>query len=158
MKHMSTFFLKLVIILIAIGTLTALIAFPRTEGRATNLDLVSIYTDPFIVYVYFASIPFFVALWQAVNLLGYIEQNRVFSPIAVKALRNIKYCALAIISLLSGAIFYVRVEARGDDSAGPIMLGLVSLFASLVIATAAAVFQQLLQNAVDIKSENDLTV
>ncbi|MCA9963425.1 MAG: DUF2975 domain-containing protein [Anaerolineales bacterium] len=32
------------------------------------------------------------------------------------------------------------------------------MFASIVIATAAAVFQSLLQNAIDIKSENDLTV
>jgi hypothetical protein len=31
-------------------------------------------------------------------------------------------------------------------------------FTSTVIATAAAVFERILQNAVDIKSENDLTV
>jgi DUF2975 family protein len=37
-------------------------------------------------------------------------------------------------------------------------LGIFTTFASIVIATAAAVFQRLLQNAVDIKSENDLTV
>jgi hypothetical protein len=37
-------------------------------------------------------------------------------------------------------------------------MGLFMIFVSAVIATAAAVFQKLLQNAVDIKSENDLTV
>jgi hypothetical protein len=37
-------------------------------------------------------------------------------------------------------------------------LGIFTTFASIVIATTAAVFQRLLQNAVDIKSENDLTV
>ncbi|MCB0127953.1 MAG: DUF2975 domain-containing protein, partial [Caldilineaceae bacterium] len=42
--------------------------------------------------------------------------------------------------------------------AGVIGLGIFTTFASIVIATAAAVFQRLLQNAVDIKSENDLTV
>jgi len=31
-------------------------------------------------------------------------------------------------------------------------------FPSLVIATAAAMFERISQNAVDIKSENDLTV
>jgi hypothetical protein len=35
---------------------------------------------------------------------------------------------------------------------------MVIIFASIVIATAAAIFQRLLQNAVDMKSENDLTV
>jgi hypothetical protein len=38
------------------------------------------------------------------------------------------------------------------------MLGIIATFASIVIATAAAVFERVLQNAVDIKSENDLTV
>ena len=36
--------------------------------------------------------------------------------------------------------------------------GIVIAFASVVIATAAAVFERVLQNAVDIKAENDLTV
>jgi hypothetical protein len=47
---------------------------------------------------------------------------------------------------------------QGDDLAGPTALGILMAFASGVIATAAGVFQKLLQNAVDIKSENDLTV
>jgi hypothetical protein len=37
-------------------------------------------------------------------------------------------------------------------------MGLVMIFVSGVIVTAAAVFERVLQNAVDIKSENDLTV
>jgi hypothetical protein len=37
-------------------------------------------------------------------------------------------------------------------------MGVVMILVSIVIATAAAVFERLLQNAVDIKSENDLTV
>jgi hypothetical protein len=38
------------------------------------------------------------------------------------------------------------------------MLGLVTAFISVVIGTGAVVFERILQNAVDIKSENDLTV
>ena len=44
------------------------------------------------------------------------------------------------------------------DPAGFIAMCIVTTFISIVIATAAAVFEKLLQNAVDIKSENDLTV
>ena len=36
--------------------------------------------------------------------------------------------------------------------------GILITFASIVVATAAAMFERILQNAVDIKSENDLTV
>lgn len=154
----STLFLKVVILLIALGALIWMIRFPQLEGRATNLDLISIYRDPFIIYGYIASIPFFVALYQAFRLLGYVEQERVFSQTAVKALRNIKFCAVAIIGFIAGGEAFIVLNANGDDYAGPVALGVFTTFVFIVIATAAAVFQGILQNAVDIKSENDLTV
>ncbi len=158
LKRGSTLFLKVVILLIAIGVLATMIRFPQTEGRATNLDLISIYTDPLIIYGYIASIPFFAALYQAFKLLGYVDTNKVFSQLAVKALRNIKYCAIIISGLIVLGILYIRLFVNGDDPAGPTALGIFTTFASIVIATAAAIFERLLQNAVDIKSENDLTV
>ncbi len=54
-------------------------------------------------------------------------------------------------------ILYIRLFVLGDTPAGVTALGIFTTFASAVIATAAAVFQNLLQKAVDIKSENDLT-
>ena len=162
LKQGSTLFLKIVISLIGIVALAGMIRFPQTEGRAANLDLISIYKDPFIIYLYIASIPFFVALYQAIKLLGFVEKNKIFSQAAVKAVRNIKYCAIAFIGFIAAAISYifvmVKVTNGNDDPAGFVAIGLVVIFASAVIATAAAVFQRLLQNAVDIKSENDLTV
>ena len=47
---------------------------------------------------------------------------------------------------------------QGEDIAGPTMLGICMSLAFGVIGTAASVFEKLFQNAVDIKSENDLTV
>jgi len=159
MKRGSTIFLKVVLVLIAIVGLAAMIRFPLTEGRAVNLDLFSIYTDPFIMYAYVTSIPFFVALYQAFKLLGYIGQNKVFSLNSVKALRTIKYCAIIHSILIAMAILYIRIfHNKDDDPAGAIAMGIIVVFISLVIATAAAVFEKLLQSAVDIKSENDLTV
>src|SRR6476620_5977611 len=100
MKKSSTLFLKVVIVLIAIGALIGMIRFPQTEGRAANLDLISIYEDPFVIYAYIASIPFFVALFQAIRLLGFIDKNSIFSQSAVNAVRNIKYCAAAIVAFV----------------------------------------------------------
>ncbi len=141
------------------GALAGMIRFPQTEGRAANLDLLSIYTDPFIIYAYIASIPFFVALYQAIKLLGFVEKNKIFSQAAVNAVRNIKYCALALVVFIVAPVAYLFIALRGkDDIAGGVAGGLFIIFSSIVIATAVAVFQKLLQNAVDIKSENDLTV
>jgi hypothetical protein len=158
MKKSGTTFLKGVLVLMASIAVTALLWFPQTEGRAANLDLLSIYSDPFIIYIYVASLPFFATLYQSFRLLGYIEKNKAFSQISVNALRNIKYYALTLSGLIAAAMSYIAITSKEDDPAGAIAMSIVIIFASIVIATAAAVFQKLLQNAVDIKSENDLTV
>lgn len=158
MKRGSTLFLKVVLLLIAIAALTGMIWFPQTEGRAKNLDLISIYADPLIIYMYIASIPFFVGLYQAFKLLNLIDAGNAFSQTAVNKLRNMKFASLCLIGFIVVGVLYIRFFAHGDDPAGPTMIGFLASFAAAVIATAAAVFQKLLQNAVDIKSENDLTV
>jgi hypothetical protein len=158
MKRSSTLFLKTVILLIGAGALAGLIWFPQTEGRAANLDLINIYTDPFIIYIYIGSIPFFVGLYQAFKLLNFINTNKAFSQGAVNTLKNLKFASLSLIGFIALAELYIRFFAHGDDPAGPTMLGIIAALAFGVIATAAGIFQKLLQNAVDIKSENDLTV
>jgi hypothetical protein len=134
---------------------------PHLEGRNVNATLFEIYfKDPFLAYVYLGSIPFFVGLYQAFKVLGYAGENKVFSQAAVNALRTIKYCALITAGAIVAADVFLMIAARssGDDAAGAVALGIVATFASIVIGTAAAVFERVLQNAVDIKSENDLTV
>jgi len=157
-KRSSTLFLKGVLLLIAAGVLAGMLWFPQTEGRAVNLDLLSIYADPLIIYVYLASIPFFVGLYQAFKLLTFIEANQAFCQGAVDTLKQMKVASLSLIGLIAGALLYIRFFVQGDDPAGPTALGIALAFAFGVIATAAAVFQKLFQNAVDIKAENDLTV
>ena len=159
MKKIPTVFLQAVIVLIGIVALVIMIRLPLAEGRATNLDLFSIYSDPFILYGYAASIAFFVALYKAFKLLGYIGQNKVFSSGSVKALKSIKYCAVALGILIVLAALYVKLfHSKDDDPAGFIAMCIVTTFVSIVVATAAAIFEKLLQNAIDMKSENDLTI
>lgn len=159
MKRISIVFLQAVIVLIGLVVLALLIWFPLTEGRATDLDLFSIYFDKFILYAYASSIAFFVALYKAFRLLGYIGQDKVFSLGSVKALRSIKYCAVVLGILIVGAGLYVKIShSQEDDPAGFLAICMVTTFASVVVATAAAIFEKILQNAVDMKSENDLTI
>ena len=165
MKRISTAFLQTVIVLIGIVALIILIWFPLTEGRATqiisatHLDLFSTYADPFILYGYGASIAFFVALYNAFRLLGYIGQNKVFSTNSVKTLKNIKHCAILLSILIVVAGLFIRLTHNTeDDPAGFLAICIVTTFVAIVVATAVAVFEKLLQNAIDMKSENDLTV
>jgi len=154
----STIFLQVVIVLLGIGALALLLWEPHIEGRNAHATLFEIYfKDPFLAYAYIGSIPFFVALYQAFKVLGFAGQNKIFSPEAVKALRTIKYCALAIIGFVAVSVIFMIFGDRDDRPAGVFMRILIT-FPSVVVATAAAMFERILQNAVDIKSENDLTV
>ena len=161
MKRSSTIFLQVVIVLIGIGALALMLWEPHLEGRNAHATLFQIYfNDLFLAYAYIASIAFFVALYQAFKLLGYVGRSDVFSQRSVKALRTIKYCAMSLVGFLVGAEAYFFIVQRGkeDDIAGGVMMGLFLIFISVVVATAAAVFEKALQSAVELKSENDLTV
>jgi len=158
MKRSSTVFLQIVIVLIGIGALALMLWEPHIEGRNVHATLFEIYfKDPFLAYAYIASIPFFVAVYQAFKMLGYAGQNRIFSQPAVQALRTIKLCAMAIIGFVAVGEIFIMLS-NSDDRAGGVFMGILITFGSVVIATAAAMFERILQNAVDIKSENDLTV
>jgi len=138
-KRASTFFLKVILCLIAIGALASMIWFPQAEGRAVHLGLISIYTDPFILYLYVASIPFFWGLWQAFKLANLIDANKTFSQGAIHTLKNIKFASLSLIGFIAGAILYIRFFVQGDDPAGPTMLGISMILAFGLIAIAATV-------------------
>jgi hypothetical protein len=158
MKRGATVFLQVVIVLIGIGALAVMLWEPHIEGRNAHATLFEIYfKDPFLAYAYIASIPFFVALYQAFKLLGDAGHNRVFSQAAVKALRTIKHCGIAIIGFVAAGVIFLVFADPEDRPAGVFMRILIT-FGSVVIATAAAMFERILRNAVDIKSENDLTV
>jgi hypothetical protein len=151
-------FLQAVIVLIGIGALALMLWEPHLEGRNAHATLFEIYfKNPFLAYAYVASVPFFVALYQTFRVLGYIGQNKAFSRATVKALRTIKFCALAIIGFVAVSVIFMMFADKDDRPAGVFMRILIA-FPSLVIATAAAMFERILQNAVDTKSENDSTV
>jgi hypothetical protein len=161
MKRSATIFLQIVIVLIGVAALALLLWEPQVEGVNKDATLFEIYfQDPFLALVYAGSIPFFIALYRAFQALGYVGQNKVFSPEVVKDLRTIKFCALAIVGFVVVEEIVILLMNNGDrDNPGaPILLGVLIAFPSIVIATAAAMFERILQNAVDLKSENDLTV
>ena len=160
MKRGSILFLRAVILLVGVAVLAGLLWEPQVEGRNVNADQVTIYfRDPFLAYVYVGSLPFFFGLYQGFTLLGYVGRGQAFSPAAVEALRRIKYCALAVVAFIIGAEAYIIFGVNdSDDKAGGVAMGVFTGFPCLVAATAAAVLERVLQSAVDLKSDHDLTV
>jgi hypothetical protein len=156
----STIFLRVVISLIAVATLAVCIfVFPRSfarEAAKTPDTAYQIYL--FLVGAYLMAIAFFVALYQAFKLLIYIDGNKTFTELSVRALRQIKYSAITISILAVTGIAAVMIisAGTGEDSAGPVMMGLIMTLASSVVAAVAAVLQTQVQKAIDIKKEGPL--
>ena len=154
MKKGSTMFLRGVVILIGLAVLALCIIVLPAGIRSDNTG----YYVPILWGLYITALPFFFALHQALKLLGLIDRNKAFSRSSVLALKNIKYCALTISGLFALGMPYIFYAADRDDAPGVALVGFIIVGASFVIATFAAVLQKLLRNALDIKSENDLTV
>ncbi len=158
MKRGSTLFLRTAVILIGIPVLALCIfVLYWLFNNPVNPDYAHI-LYPILIGMYVSAIPFFIALCQAFQLLSYIDKNQSFSELSVKSLKNIKFCAITISGLYVVVMPFVYLVADLDDAPGLIIFGMVPVIASMVIAVFAAVLQRLLQEAIHIKSENDLTV
>ena len=147
-------FLRTVVVLIAMLVL-AICAVALPMGIAT--DKIGYYR-PILLGLYVPAVPFFYALYQTLRLLNFIDRNTAFSSLSVHALGVIKRCAAVISLLFTAGLPYIYWAANKDDAPGVFALELVIIVASTIIAVFAAVLQQLLQKAIAIKAENDLTV
>lgn len=160
MKQVSTVFLKIAVILIGIPILALCIFLvPKIGNFAVELYPNMAYLKYIsMIFLYVTAIPFYLALYEAFKLLSYIDKNEAFSNFSVRSLQKIKFYAItiSILYVLGMPLFYLLAEK--DDAPGIILIGMIIIFASMVIAVFAAVLQRLLQEAINIKSENDLTV
>lgn len=154
MKRGSTLFLRAAVAMIGLAVL-ALCIFVLPLGIGSD---VTGYYRPILIGLYIPAIPFYFALYQSITLLNLIDKDTAFSDNSVIALKNIKHCGLAISALFAAGMPYLYYAANQDDAPGVMLGGLVIMGASLVVATFAGLLQRLLKSAIDIKSENDLTV
>jgi hypothetical protein len=143
MKRSSAKALQIVTVLIGFGALALLLWEPHLEGRNAHATFFEIYfKDPFLSYAYVASLSFFVALYQAFKVLGYAGQNRLASPEAVRSLRTIRFCAIALIGFVAvGEMFILASDS--DDRAGGVFMGILIALGSIAIAAVAAKFERI---------------
>jgi len=162
MKRGSTLFLRAAVFLLGTPVLAMCIfGLPGIAARDAAAHPETAYLQyPFLLGAYLTVTPFFFALYQTLKLLKYIDHNKAFSELSVKALKHIKYSAITLSTLVVTGILsvFILTAGEGEDITGVIGLGFILTFGSMVIAVFAAVLQRLLKEAITIKSENDLVV
>jgi len=159
MKKLSIFFLQFVLLLFGLFTLFLMLRFPLTEGRAVNLSLFEIYSDPFILYSYFASIAFYFSLVEVLKILKYIGQEQLFSTASIKSIKKIKFSAFSLCFFTLLVALYIRFFNHSDDDpAGFIALCIIMILFFIAVGIAAGLIEKSLQKALQMKTENDLTI
>jgi hypothetical protein len=160
MKRGSTLFLRGAVIAIGAVVLALCVFALPAIWRAVPGEYSGITYVFYIILLalYASAVPFYIALHQTLQLLNYVDKNKAFSELSVKALKRITYCAGTISLLYMAILPFIYIWAEKDDAPGLIVIGMAFTFASLTVGVFAAVLQRLLKDAIDIKSENDLTV
>lgn len=163
MKLGLTFFSKTIVYLMGVSVITVCgvllpeLAREEAVGKTNPPE-----STPLLIGAWEISIPIFFALYQVLRLLSYVEKNEAFSSKSVKALQYIKYCGIVYSVLIALSAITVIVWGKSidpsEDVTPVISIGFIFIFTSSIIATFMAVLQRLLQNAIDMKSENDLTI
>jgi hypothetical protein len=117
---------------------------------------------PFLLGAWLLCLPILIALFYAHKFINLIENSEAFTHKAVRALEVMKYSTIVFSFLLVAiAVTVVALAKMADpteDVTPVITIGSILTFVSLVIATFIAVLQELLHEAINIRSENDLTV
>lgn len=153
MNRGSTHFLRAIICLMGLFVLGLLIIFAGVSFSGNAGVFL-----PMLLGMFVPAIPFYIALYFALQLLKFIDTNTAFSEKSVRALKGIKYCAFAISTLYAAGMPLVIYVANKGDEPRVVLLELLLIGMPLVFCVFAAVLERLFQNALDFKSENDLTV
>lgn len=150
MKRYSTLYLKVALFLLALPVLALCLLW-----LPSGVDFLGF---PILAGVYMTALLFFAILFQAYQLLTAIDRGEAFSAISVQFLRRIKRCAFAISGIYAVLAPFLYPIADADDAPGLLAFPLIFLFAASVVGVFAAVLERLLLDAVQLKTENDLTV
>lgn len=159
-KRGSTAFLRAAVITLGLVVLALCVFALPAAWRDVTTEYPS-HTYVFytiILGMYVSAVPFFVALYQTLQMLKHVDDNNAFSELTVKNLKVIKYCAVAISAVYVACEPFFYIWAENDDAPGLVIVGMAFVLAPLAIAVFAAVLQRLLREAIDMKAENDLTV
>ncbi|MFD0897389.1 DUF2975 domain-containing protein [Loigolactobacillus binensis] len=159
MRH-ETFYLKLMIYLLGLLILFLCVVplpliWPVLTTRYPTIIFLFI-----MIYagLYVTALIFFFALFQGQRLLHYIDIGNAFSTISVTALRKIKLSATVISCLYVLGLPVAYLVAQKMDAPGVLIICTFFALAAGTVAVFGAVLQKLLQNAITLKAENDLTV
>lgn len=158
MKSFKVNILRIAVILVTITILLACVYWiPNIanfmEDHAPEFSYIKL---PLLLGIYLTAIPFCIAVFNVFKLLKLIEEDVVFSMDSIKILSIISKCSIAEIVLYSLGLVYLYINNAMQP--GIILLSLLIMLAAFIIYIFIEILEELLLKAVQIKTENELTI
>ena len=150
----STLFLKVILYALSLGAISLSVFL---IVNTIKLDLVGGY-NPILIGVSITMLPFLFIFYQSLQLLNLIDKNQSITKYSVNALKNIKWTSLLLSLLYLVGSPYVFIVAEKDDAPGVVALNMLLIIGPFTVGVFASILQKLLINAIDYKSETELTI
>lgn len=157
----ATLVLKVALVVMGLLALVfAIVALPYVyKGGSLEFPYATTAILGITIVLYAVIVLYLYVLLKSWQLLVYIDRNTGFSKLSVTAFKHIKYAAFVggmLLMLVFVPCLYPIAEV--DDAPGLLVYGFMLACVPFVVSVFAGVLQQLFQHALDIKSENELTV
>jgi hypothetical protein len=152
MSRRSARCLQVVTVLVGIGALALLLGEPHVEGRNAHATLTQIYLDdPFLAYVYVGSVPFFVGLYQAFRMWGWVaSRDDVSADRALHAARLVRWCAGVALGFI--AVGVVILMFVGEERPPAAFMGFLAMLPVLTLGACASAYERRVRADVDVRS------
>lgn len=158
MRSYKTFILKIIVIVIAALVLyLTLFWLNPTINQYNQLNPQFAYLSKgLLVCMYLSIIPFYAGIYFILKLINMIEHDDFFTSDAIKFFQIIKVATLCELVIYGIYSIYIYTHEGFNLSIFPI--GLLVMFICFVLYVFIEIIIQLLDKAVNIKLENDLTI
>ena len=150
----STLFLKLILYVLSLGAISLSVFL---IVNTIILDFVGGY-KPILIGVSISMLPFLFIFYQSLLLLNLIYKNLSLTEYLVNSFKITKLTSLLISLLYLVGSPYVFIVAEKDDAPGVVALNLLLIIGPFTVGVFASILQKLLINAIDYKSETELTI
>lgn len=116
---------------------------------------------PVLIFLYVTSVPFYVAIAQALKICTAVINDKPFSKENVRSFTIAKYCAvpeLVLYVLAAFGLYYYTAVVKGQVLPMAVIIASVIAFCALIMSIACSVLVELLKKAIYMQEENEMTI
>ena len=113
-----------------------------------------------LVFLYITSIPFYMAIFQALRICRNIIENKPFAKSNIYYFNFARWCALpvSVVYLIGGIGAYIFTAGRGTPAITLIVAMAAVAFFAFVVFLACSVMVELFKRAHELQEENAMTI